>query len=299
MAINKPRTFYGLHSATMVNRSTNVPYGILKVLKSASTTANRDSVDLFGGSNPNTWDTEYGNINTEVSLTFSEFKPFLFTLAGYDVTTNVAEANGSVSATPTNVNGTTVNSTGGVTAIAMSTGAGGYANFKDGEYVIVATSSSDVDIYAITDINYQVGTDLTINDALDGTGVLKITTGALTLSGTAVDVPSMGIKITGVASPAMTAGDTATFTVRSTNVGSYEYSFGENPQPIEFGMYLYSQKKANGEYSVDHYPRCKFGSVPLARNEKAFTEVSIPVKVLYDTAKGYASKHKDIVKSLS
>lgn len=297
MALNKPRTFYGLHSATMVNRTTGMPYGILKVLKSASTSANRDAVELFGGSNPNAFESEYGNISSEVSLTFSEFKPFLFTLAGYDVTTNAAESSGSVSTTPTNANGTTVVSAAGITALSLSTGLS--ADLKDGEYVIIATSTAAIDVYAVTDINYQNGTDITLNDALDGTGVLKITTAAITLTASAVTVPGMGIKVTGVASPALTVGDTATFTVRGVNVGSYEYSFGENPQPLEFGMYLYSQKKSNGEYSVDYYPRVKFGNIPLARNEKAFTEASVPVKVLFDSAKGFAMKHKDLVKTLN
>lgn len=298
MALIKPRTQYGIHSMTAVSRTTGLPYGILKVLKGASTSATRDSVDLFGGSNPHPIATEFGNITNEITLTFSEFKPFLFELAGYDKTVNAAEATGSVS-TLTNKNGLTLSSTGGISAIALSTGTGGAGvDLKDGEYVIVATTSSAVDVYAITDIAATVGTDLTINDNLAGTNVLKITTGAITISATAADIPSMGLKITGVAAPAMTAGDTATFTVRSANAGSYQYKFGENPVPIEFGMYLYSQRTAEGEYSMDYYPRVKFGAVPLARNEKAWTETALPIKVINDPVFGGSSLHKDLVKSI-
>ena len=212
-------------------------------------------------------------------------------LAGWTKTENAAEASGAVT-TLTNKNGTSVQvATTGIASVGLK--AGETADLKDGVYVVKAVSATTVDVYAISDIYFREGDDVTYQDD-DG----KITASALTIStGAAVEIPNTGVELTGGSGTiGMTTGDTAIFEIRSTNEGSFEYEYSENPTPIEFGCYFFSQKKANGEYQRLYVPRCKLSSFPTGMTEKEWQEAEVTIKVLYDNAAGYSKKGLDVVK---
>lgn len=112
---------------------------------------------------------------------------------------------------------------------------------------------------------------------------MKITSVAITPA-TATSIPNTGLTCSkGSGTFEVTAGDMAYFEVLTPNLGYYRYSLPANPVPIEFDLWLISQKKANGEYFIDRYPRVKFSAVPGDMNEKAWTETQLAIKVLYDS----------------
>lgn len=292
MPLSAPRTEFGIHQMTALSRTTGLPYGKIEVLGNFSAENTREFIDLYGGSNPNIIDSENGNVTGDVSITVKEFRSFLYTLAGYDVSAIASNSDGEVSSALANKYGTSVYSatTGIATATVKS---GSEADVKDGKYIVKAVTSTTVDVYAVFDNEFQVGTDLTYQD-----DTMKITASPLTITtSSAVEIPGTGIELTGGSGTiALTVGDTAVFETRSPNSGGFEASYGPSPDPIEFECYMTSQTKSNGEFVVEHFPRVKFASVPAGMSEKEWHEAEVTLKVLYDSDLGYSRKKVDITK---
>lgn len=291
MGLSKPRTSGGIHSMVAVNRTTGVPYGILPVIKGADPSFDRAKAELFAGSNPMVIDTLDGKISSSVNLTFMQFEPFLYTLAGYTVTTSAAEAAGSVS-TLVNLKGTSVGNA--ATGVVISLASGKTSDLKRGRYMMVAASASTVNIYAVNDNEFLNGAStLSFQD-----NNLKITSSALSFA-TATEVVGLGVSIVkGSGTTALVTGDCAYFDVKPANLGSYKYTLSGNPKPIEFDMYIISQMKSNGEYFVDRYPRSVFNAIPGDMTEDQWTEVQINISTLYDNALQTNYIREDVVLEL-
>lgn len=300
MPLSDPRTIFGIHQMTAVSRTTGLPLGTIKVLASAESNREREQVDLFAGSNPNQWDSEDGNINSDITLMVKEFNPFLFELAGYTKTTNSAEATGGVSALTNKVGTSVFSATTGVASAEVVSNA--ETALKTGRYIIKAVSATTVDVYAVFDNDFsKVDSDGSADADHDAAltyvdDLLKITSSALTITtDTAVDIPNTGLTITGGSGTiAMTTSDVAYFDVRKINTGSYIYTYGSNPTTVEFEMWLSSQVKSNGEFVQHMFPRVKMSSMPSGLSEKAWSESSIAIKVLYDSTAGYSHKMIDL-----
>jgi hypothetical protein len=289
MSLAKRRTSFGVASMVAVNRTTGIPYGIIKVVQSADPSLDREQIDLYGGANPNIVETENGNVTAELNLTISEFKEFLYTLAGFDVTSTegTADADGAVSA------GTDLKGTSMADGIVVALSTTSAASLKRGRYIFEAASASSVDVYALNDNDFNVGTDLAyVNDSL------KITTAAVALSASAVEVPATGLTVKdGTGTPVL--GNTCFVDVVTDNNGTMSYSYGSNPTPVEFEMFITSQKKSNGEYFIDHYPRVTFNSVPGGMSTKEWGSLSLSLKLLMDDDYGYSYRRLDKVAPVS
>lgn len=283
MSIGKIDTFYGLHSFSAINRTSKQLYGsdttgkgIIKVLKSAALNTNMTLNELTGGSYAGAVATERGASNFELSIKLAEYPSWLFALAGYVVTSAAAEASGAVT-TPANQFGTSVfSATTGIASSSITT----EADIKAGRYLIVAVSTTTVDVYAVTDIDFKGnGTSLDYQN-----NALKITASALTITTTtAVAVPGIGISLTGGSGTiGMTVGDVASFEIRKANLGSEVITMPASPVPVEFEAVLYKQKQSDGDMQAIVCPRCIFSAFPLPGDEKAFSESDITIKVLLD-----------------
>lgn len=306
MSLSSPRTNYGLHIMTAVNRTTGEPYGAIKVLASANAALNRDAVQLYGGSNPSPWDSSEGNIDASLSITVKEFHKMLYQLAGYTKTEVAAESAGAVGYFNTttkavvwsestsvlqNKTGTTVyNATTGIATVGLKSGSS--ADLKDGVYLIKAASATTVDVYAFIDNEFTEGTDVDYT-----TDLLKIVAGLTVTQSSATEITGTGVEFTGGSGTiALTTSDTAMFYVKSINSGSNEYVYGSNPVPVEFELYLTTQNKGNGEFVIDHYPRVKLSSIPATMTEKEWHEAELPMTILYDSTYGYSYKRVDTIK---
>lgn len=282
MALGSPRNLFGIHSVAPYSKTDGTPYGILKVLGSSSLALSADLVKLTGGSNRYPWAVEDGLVSAEVSLKVKEFPDFLFTLfLGKAPTANSAETSGNVS-TITDLYGTsTVDASTGIASVsAIATT--GPANLKFGRYLVKVVTSTTVDVYCLSDVDFLRGTDAEYTgDALKTHASQTITSGADT------NLTTLGVKLTGGSGTiGMTVGDTATFEVRPINTASITARIGvsgdTNP---EFGMVCVTQKRGNGQmFEVDLF-RCKGAGLPLGFDEFKWAEADIKVEALYDSTK--------------
>ena len=292
MGLPERKTIYGVHSVTPYNPATGVPLGdTAKVVGNLTMTLTGDNVALNGGSNPFPWAVENGLINTETTLLLREYPNFVYeAFLGAEVTKRVAEASGGVD-DPTNRKGTSmVDGTTGIAAIAVKSGE--EANVKTGKYVIEAASATTINVYAMSDVDFKNGTDLTYVDE-----TLKINSSPITITdGGAVSIPNTGLEITGGSGTvAFTSGDTALVESRGINTGSQEVKIGGAADSFpNVGLLCYAQKAGdNSIYEIDLF-KCKGAGAPINFAEKAFSEAEIPIVAFYDSAQDAVAKIRRI-----
>ena len=279
--LSSPRTSYGIHSVTPYSRVDGTPYGILKVLKDSSISLAGDLIELSGGSNKYPWQIETGKITADMSLKFHDYPDFVFTLFfGATPSSNSMEASGNIG-TLTNVNGTSVmSSTTGIASVVLTSGA--KANLKFGRYVIVAVSSTTVDVYCYTDVDFGRGaTGVYTGDALKIAAAVTIT------ASTASSIANFGLDLSGGSGTiGMTIGDSAQFDVRPVNTGNSSVTVGSPNNVVpEWGALIVAQKQGQGAlFEIDAF-RVKASGIPFGFAEKAFSEIDVKAKLLYDSAK--------------
>lgn len=292
--LSDPRTSFGIHSVTPYSRTDGIPYGILKVLKESSISLAGDLIELMGGANKYPWQIETGKIVADMSLKFHEYPDFVFTIFfGITPTPFAAEATGSVG-TLTAIKGSLIGTTG-VASVALTSGQS--AKLKLGRYVIVAKTSSTVDVYQYSDVDFGRGAAL--GTYVDDT--LKIASGITIVSAAVTVLTNFGIDITGGSGTiGMTIGDSAYFEVRPISTGSGGSSVvvgSPNNVVPEWGALIIAQKQGTGAlFEIDAF-RVKASGVPFGFAEKAFSEVDVKAKLLYDSAKDGVYKMLSIYSS--
>lgn len=292
MALSADRIIYGIHNFTPYRRSDGLPYGILKVIGSANIALSAEQELLYAGSNKFPWAAESKTISTEISAKVKAYPGFLFELfLGATVVDAGVDAAGTVS-TPENKLGTSViSATVGIASISVIPTSGA-ANLKFGKYVVKAVSATTVDIYGLTDIDNKRGTDVEFqNDAL------KLTASPITVSDTGgtTDIASLGLRITGGSGTvAMTADDTATFSVLPPSTKSSEISVGASDTSLPaFGAIFLAQKRATGEmFEIEAFNVVANG-LPISLEELVFSQPEIKMIALYEAVKDkvFAIRH--------
>jgi len=286
MALSDPRLVFGVHSCTVYNRTNSLPFGELKVLQSSSLSLEGEQIALNGGSFRFPWGVEDGNITANVELVVNEMPDFLDEIAlGKAPTANAAEAAGNCSAL-TDKLGTVVDATTGIASVSVKTGS--EADLKFTKYIVRVLDATTVDVYAMSDIDFNRGTDKVFeNDSL------KITASPLTIvASTAVEIPGYGIELTGGSGTInlLTAGavnDTATFEVRPINSGSSIVTIGgANDIFPAVGLLMLAQQSGSGAmYEIDCF-NVKLTGLPHPFNTKAFLEATISGQAFSDSARG-------------
>lgn len=286
MALSQTRNIFGVHSFAAYSRTDGTPYGIAKVLASSSVSLSGELVKLMGGSNRYAWAVEDGVVTAEMSLKVREYPDFLFELfLGKAPTANAAETGGSVT-TLTNKYGTSVKASTGMASVGIIASTGP-ANLKFGKYLIKAVSSTTVDVYCLSDVDFLRGTDGEFS-----TDTLKIAAAQTITQSSDTNIATYGIKLVGDSGTiGMTIGDTATFEVRPINTGSMDVTLGQtgaaNP---EFGALVVSQKRGSGEMFEVDLLRCKGTGLPLGFEEFKFSEAEIKVEAFYDSTANAVAK---------
>lgn len=281
MSFGYNRINYGIHSICPFRIADGLPYGILKVVGGGTMTLTSEFEELFGGSNKFAWAVEAKTISTEWTATVKTLPDFLFELfLGASVTTTTASATGTVGDL-TSVKGTPVGATGVASIAAKS---GGAANLKDGIYIGKVVSPTTVDIYALTDIEFNKlgGTSLAyVNEEL------KITETPLTITAeTAVEIPGLGVELMGGAGAiAMIAGDTFRFSVRSPHNGLSTIDIGAGSTIFpEHRQLCLGQKRANGDtFEMELYKVVGSG-MPIPFEEQTFAIPELAMKLVQDSA---------------
>ena len=280
---------FGIHSLTLINRSTGeILCRPLEILGEATVDIAGETVKLFGGSSKFPWGTELTRFNGTLSANVKEYPADLVALLnGTDPTKRVAEASGAVeneagtADEATNKTGTSCfDAVLGITAVNVK--AGSVANAKTGVYYIKVVSSTTVDVYAYTNVDFAKGTDgIFVDDTA------KITASPLTISAVAVEVGNFGIELTGVASPNMVIGDTAVFIVRKVNEGSFKVPIGNaSLEFTEFEVLLTGAKQTNGDIEYWRFYKCRFSGAPFPLPEADYGTSEMTIDLLFDSAKG-------------
>jgi hypothetical protein len=278
MALSENRIVYGIHSMAPYSRSTYQAYGILKVIGGGSLSMTAEFEDLFGGSNKFAWASEAKTIASEFTATVKSMPDFLFEVyLGASVSTTAASATGTAG-TIANKKGTSAVAATGILSVGVK--AGSEADLKSGLYAVVVASATTVDVYALTDIDFLEGTDLTYQD-----DTLKITATALTITtDTAVEIPSLGAELTGGAGTiAMTVGDVAFFSLAKAHAGISEITIGQAATTFpEHGFLALAQKRANGDLIEIEVFKAAGAGFPMSFEETVFAIPELTIKLLYD-----------------
>ena len=284
MALSNPRSFFGVHSVAPYDQTTREFKGILKVLGSSSLNFTGEVIPLNGGSSKFPFHVEDGLITAELALTFREYPDFVFELfLGRAVTSNAAEANGSVT-TIADVSGTSVvDATTGIASVGIESGQ--EADVKFAKYIVKAITATTVDVFASSDIDFARGDDLEYENDL-----LKITASPLTIpdSGATVSIPNTGLEFTGGSGTvAMTADDTAEFSSRPANSGSIDVTIGAGSDTFpEFGAIVLAKQRGNGQMVEFDLFRVKAVGLPIGLTENEWSEASVTAQAFQDTSRG-------------
>lgn len=291
MALNQPRTLFGVHSVTTYNRTTGIPYGTARVIQGSTFALEGDTIELFGGSQRFSWAIEDGDITAELSFSVSEYPNWLFELFGGKAPTQgTSEASGFVS-TITDKKGTSVvAATTGIASVAAipSTGA---ANLKFGKYAVKATAADAIKVYALSNVDFGRGT---LGDFTDDTLEIASFTGITT--GQTLDIVAFGLRLTaGSGTIGMTIGDTAEFEVRPVNTFNREVKIGGIADVFpEFGALIYAQKSGTGAvFEIEAY-RMKAIGITLGAERKAFAQNDYTAKASYDSSKDAVCRIREV-----
>lgn len=286
-----PRIIFGVHSFTPYHYDTGLPYGTLQVLGGSSFSLNGELATLNAGSAKYPWAVEETTISAELTIKPKEYPDFLFELfLGKAPTANAAEASGNVS-TLTNKNGSSVlEATTGIASVAAKSGSESELKFT--KYVVKAVSATTVDVFAMSNVDFARGTDVTFeNDAL------KITATPLTITtSTAVEIPNFGLELTGGSGTiAMVEGDTAIFDVRPINDKSMDVTIGgANDVFPNFGAIVVAQKRGNQEIAELDIFKLKAVGLPFNLEENTFSEAEITAQAFYDSSQGGVFKMRHV-----
>lgn len=284
MSLSDPRILYGIHSISPYNRTTGLPYGILRVVGQASIALSASLEQLYGGSNKYPWAAESKTISTEISAKVKAYPDFLFQLfLGAQVTVNAADSVGTIVG-PTDFGAYTsvVDPVTGIASIAVIPSTG-KANLKFGAYFIKAASANTVNIYAATNIDFSRGT---VTDYVDDTLMIA---GPITVTGTSgvVTIPALGIQLVGGSGTiAFVSGEVATFRVRPPTSASSDILVGGAADVIPaFGAIIMAQKRATGEiFEIEAY-NCVGSGMPINLSENSFSDIDLKITCLYDSVK--------------
>ena len=280
MSLANPRIIFGIHSISPYNRTTKMPYGILKVIGSANLALSSDIEQLFAGSNKFSWAAEAKTVNSELSAKVKAYPGFLFELfLGASVTDTGVDAAGSVS-TPAAGTGALINATTGLASVTVipTTGA---ANLKFGKYALKATSATAVKLYLLSDIDITRGTDgAYVDDTLEVSGPHTVAD-----TGGTTDITAFGLRLTGGSGTvALTTSDTVMFEVKPPSTKSSAIVVGASTTTFPaFGALLMAQKRSTGELFEIDALNCVASGLPIALEEQAFSQPEIKMVCFYDS----------------
>ena len=280
MSLANPRIIFGIHSISPYNRTTKLPYGILKVIGSAHLSLSSDIEQLFAGSNKFSWAAEAKTVNSELSCKVKAYPGFLFELfLGATVTDAGVDASGTVS-TPSAGTGALINATTGLASVTIipSTGA---ANLKFGKYALKATSATAVKLYLLSDIDIKRGTDGSyVDDTLEVSGPHTVSD-----TGGTTDISAYGLRLTGGSGTvALTTGDSVMFEVKPPSTSSSSILVGASTTTFPaFGALLMAQKRSTGELFEIDALNCVASGLPIALEEQAFSAPELKMVCFYDS----------------
>lgn len=288
MGLSAPRVVYGIHSATFYNPKTGLPYGTMRVLGNGTFSMEGETIELRGGSNRFPWSIQDGNVNATLELTTKEYPDFMMELFLGKKPNASLSSTGAVENFANKIGTSIKNASNGISGIAPLSGS--EANLKFTKYVLKAVDATHVDVYAMSNVDFNRGTDVDFQNDL-----LKLTASPLVIAVGSNTIASLGLEFTGVGIIAFTADDTAVFEVVPAHSGASDVVVGGLSDIFpEFGVVLMTQQLGSGEmFEIDVF-KAKAIGMNLGAQEKAFSETPVSAKAYYDADKGGICKIRAI-----
>ena len=275
---------FGIEGVIAVNRSTGLPYGEIAIVGDASFNFAASSVDNMGGGSLSPSATEITAIDPTVTFTMKEWADWaMVVFFGASVNTIAASATlGTVSALKNQVGTSVFSASAGIASATLKTGEA--ADMKSGWYTVVATSATTVDVYKISMFQANRGTTIYPDSSTN-----KITSTPLTVvAATAVEVPGIGIELTGGTVVTLVVGDVAYFQVTPPHNGISDVDLGQTGLIFpEHELHLIGKQRANGDTAMVRCYRAQAvsgGTIPFSQANFASTEITI--KLLKDRSVG-------------
>lgn len=280
MSLSTDFIAYGIHSLVPYQRADKLPYGIFKILGGGTISLSAEYEDLFGGTNKYAWASEAKTISAEFSATVKSMPDFLFEIfLGATVNTTAASATGTVDQFQNESGVSMVDASTGIATATVKSGSD--ADLKTATYVVKYVSATTVDVYAMTDVEFDQGTDISFLD-----DALKITASPLTITAsTAVEIPDTGVELTGGSGTiAIVAGASASFRVTSGHAGISEIIIGKQSASFpEHGQLAVAAKRSNGDMLEIDMHKCVGAGFPIALEETTFSIPELTIKLLFDS----------------
>jgi hypothetical protein len=278
------RINYGIHSICPFRITDGLPYGILKVLGGGTMTLSSEFEELFGGSNKFAWAVEAKTISADWTATVKSMPDFMFELfLGATVNTTAASATGTVGTLTNVLNSSVMDASTGIASVAAKSGS--EEDLKDGVYIVKAVTTTTVDVYALTDIEFKkLGASNLLSLLTDDN---KITASPLTIvASTAVEIVGLGVELTGGSGTiGMTADDTARFTVKSAHNGVSTIDIGSSSTIFpEHRQLCLSQQRSNGDTFEMELYRVIGSGMPIPMEEQTFAIPELAMKLIIDDA---------------
>jgi len=282
MALSNPRAVFGIHSIVPYDRTTKIPFGIIRVLGGGEISLEAERIDLFGGSNRFPFVSEAGRIDSEFTFTAKEYPDFMFELfLGATVVTTAAEAGGSVN-NVANVTGTTALSVAGVAGVSVDTA----ADLKFGTYLFVADSATTGNIFVQANIDAAKGA---VGNNLDIDDTLVLVAGPFTIvAATPTNIAELGVDLDGGAGAiAMTIGDSFSFEIFPIHTGASTIQVGKEGTTFpEFAARMMAAKLSDGRIFEINAFRANGSGMPIGLTENEFAEPELTIKLLFDSIAG-------------
>lgn len=291
MAFTNPRQVFSIHAIVPIRRSTDLPFGIIRVALGGEISLDGELIDSFGGSNRFPFASELADIESEFTFSTEEYPDFMFEIfLGATVTETAAEASGNASSIADVVGTSVADGTTGVASIQVDTP----ADLKFGHYVIKATGAASVAIFAHSNIDATKGTNLAFID-----DDMKVTDSDLTVpnTGGTVAVPSLGISLVGGSGTiALITDDTASFDIRPIHTGRSRIVVGALGTAFpEFAARMAGAKRNTGEIFELHAPRAIGSGMPVGFTRSEFAAPELTMKLLQDSVKNFVFEIEAIV----
>ena len=290
-----PQGIYGLWSVTFKDRVSKLPEAIIKVAAEFTFPHSADMEDYVGGGSKFVLASEPKYIKADAAFNIKQFNANSFKYIGSGTyTPGTAETSGAVT-TLTNAKGTSVvNATTGIASVALKSGS--TADLKAGDYTVIATSATHVDVYCDSDIDFGgIWTSPAGTAGVYVDDTLKITATPLTIStsGALSTVADFGVDLVGGSGTiAMTSGDTATFSVRPANVINETVTLGDRNTFFKtYSVSAYSVPKSiTGEIFYIYMPIVQVSGLDLQLKEYAWVGSSPKLKVLRSDTENMTAK---------
>jgi hypothetical protein len=274
---NTYTTPFGIHSIMLLDRDNGFkPFknGYLPIIGGLTLTTSQEDVELKGGSNAGAWAIENGDRADEISFTVRQLSAAMVTEASGAILTELAaSATGSITSSLINTKGTSIlNGTTGIASVSIK--AGSEADLKAGVYWVEAITTTTVNVYGSTDIDFiSNGADVSFqNDEYE-----LLASDVTVTASTASTLTGLGLEITGGSGTiGMTVGNIASFQVAPAHGGIESYSIGESGVfPSYVALIAYGQKTAEGDIFQVRIPKVKLSGLPINMTEKAFFETEV------------------------